>query len=101
VSIGIGIGLDGGDRTSSLTQEAEDRRPSLKMRLKSADDSAEGKDHRWRPDDDGRTRQWRHQSAGCEDNGLPTTTATGSGKNGWGQTTTATNASSQTMVESN
>ena len=90
MSIGVGIGLDGGDRTSSLTQEAEDRGPSLEMRLKSADNSAEGKDHRRRPDNDGRTRH-----------GLPTTTATGSGKNGWGRKTKATNESSQTMVESN
>jgi hypothetical protein len=64
--------------------------PNRKSCNKSSDDSAEGEDCQWAWDDNGRTRQRRRQSASSEGNRLPTATAMGSGKSGWGWTTKAT-----------
>jgi len=67
--------------------------PSRESRRESSEDSAEGEDRRRCRYDKGRTRQRQRQSAGCEGNGLLTTTAMGSGESGRGRTTKANDES--------
>jgi hypothetical protein len=54
----------------------------------------------WRWTMDGMTWRWRRQSTGSGGNGLPMTTAMGSGESGWGRMTKATDESGGTMMAS-